>query len=145
MDKNTKAKKAYAIGDEFFITGKALYCFTTKPNNKGTMPSNKYEVCVTDFKSDYNTEAFVTDTVITDKDGNEKQIERIKIANSKYPFPVFDVNNKRYDEAPFIPNGTPIELYVQVKHTDKFDKDYLICKAIKTLEVIEEFNPFKNR
>lgn len=136
-------KKTYKIGDEFFIHGKALYCFTTKRNTKGEYASGKYEVGVTDINSDYNVEAFITDTVIKDKDGNEKQIERIKIANSKFPFAMFNDNAERFEEPVFIPNETDITLFVKVEHSDKFNTDYLICKAIKVNEPIKEFNPFK--
>ena len=136
-------KKQYNVGDEFFISGKAMYCFTTRPNTKGNLPSNKYEVCVTNMESDYNIEPFITDTVIKDKDGNETQVERIKIANSKFPFPMFDVNNNRLAEPIIIPNETPITLFVKVKHTDQFNKDYLVCRAIKLNEVVKEFNPFR--
>lgn len=143
MSKEKKEnKKVWNVGDRFYITGKALYCFTNRPNRKGKMPTNNYEVGVTEFNSDYNVDEFVSDTVIRDKDGNEKQIERIKIANSKFPIPMFDMNAVRLAEPIAVPNETDITLFVEVKHSNQFNKDFLVCKAIKLNEEVKEFNPF---
>ena len=135
-------KKICNVGDKFFITGKALYCFTNKPNKKGRMPSHNYEVGIKNPESDYNIDSFVKDTVIKDKEGNEQQVERIKIANSKYPIPMFDMNNDRLPEPKAVPNDTDITIYVEVKHSNEFNQDYLVCKAIKLNEEVKEFNPF---
>jgi hypothetical protein len=142
---NGKTLKELKVNDEFFIDGKAFYCKTNKPNTKGRYPSNCYEAGVFNPSSEYDISQFVKDAVYTDKEGNETQGEQVSIKNSKYPIPIFDMNNERYQDNISIPNGTDITMFCKVCYSEGFNTEYLVVRAIKINEELKEFNPFANR
>ena len=103
------------------ITGNSLFTCLTRKNTKGKMPSNAYEVGV-EIDNDFRI---------------------FKISNARFPIPLFDENAVPMERAVPIPNGTSITLELEKKFSDEFNKDYLVVKAVKLNEHIEEYNPFK--
>lgn len=140
------------------ITGNSLFTCLTRKNTKGKMPSNAYEVGVEiddnflisktandkeqDWLSDYIGD-HTKDIKYKGKDGKEVDKSILKISNARFPIPLFDENAAPMEHAVPIPNGTSITLELERKFSDEFNKDYLVVKAVKLNEHIEEFNPFK--
>ena len=118
-----------------YVKGKSYYSFTTKTNESGKYPSHRYEVNLTDAVPELPEYGEIVNEFI--KDG------KLKIANSKYPIPMFDMTNVKLDQPVGLSNGT--ELLIFVERNTGENGDYLICKAIKVCEPIEDFNPFKNK
>ena len=139
------------------IKGLSMYSLTTKPATKGEYPSNCYEVGLTDIdivqtKNDEEKDwladyiaAHSKDVDIKDKNGNTIGTQALfKIKNSRFEIPMFDMNANRLPKAVALSNGTPITLELAKQHSDKFNTDYLIVRAIQVNEPIKEYNPFKN-
>ena len=138
------------------IKGLSMYSSTAKPATKGEYPSYRYEVGLTDVdivKTKNDTEKdWLVDYIkehsqeidIKDKDGNTIGTQSMfKIKNSRFEIPMFDMNANRLSKAVALPNGTPITLDLAKQHSDKYNKDYLVVKAIQVNEPIKEYNPFK--
>lgn len=126
------------------IKGKAFYCFTTKRNDKGKYPSHSYEIGIKDpVIADTALEKFIKTRRIIVEDGTEVIEDYIKIANSKYEFPMFDKNANRLDHSVAIPNDTKIIIDVDVKVNKEYDKEYLVVKGVQICEDIKEYNPFE--
>ena len=125
-----------------YLTGEARYCYTTRPNDGGKFPSHCYEVGLDNVEcedKEFYDNLMALDIIKIDDDTNERYI---KIANSKFPIPMFNMSGKEIDKCK-LPNGTKIMLAVSMKHNDKFDKDYLVCLGVKLLEDYKPFNPFE--
>ena len=140
------------------ITGKSLFTCLTRKNTKGKMPSNAYEVGI-----EIDKDSSITKTANDDetkwlnnyivehtksikykgKDGKEVDKAIFKISNARFPIPLFDENAVPMERAVPIPNGTSITLDLEKKYSEEFAKDYLVVKAVKLNQHIEEFNPFK--
>lgn len=137
------------------IKGNSYYSTTTKKNTKGKYPSNCYEVGLTDIDLSNVTDEDELEQVEKFISEHQKEVDvkedgkvigttsALKIANSKYEIPMFDMNANRLENAVPLANGTPINIEVEIKHSDKFNTDYMTVKAIQVLEPIKEFNPFK--
>lgn len=139
------------------ITGNSLFTCLTRKNTKGKMPSNAYEVGVEidddfsisktandkeqDWLTDYINE-HTKDIKYKGKDGKEVDKSIFKISNARFPIPLFDENAVPMERAVPIPNGTSITLELEKKFSDEFNKDYLVVKAVKLNQHIEEYNPF---
>lgn len=138
------------------IRGLSMYSSTTKPATKGEYPSNCYEVGIIDIDfvsvKDATEKDWLIDYIndhsreidIKDKDG--KIIDTVlmfKIKNSRFEIPMFDMNANKLPKAVALPNGTPITLDLAKQHSDKYNTDYLVVKAIQVNEPIKEYNPFK--
>lgn len=140
------------------ITGNSLFTCLTRKNTKGKIPSNAYEVGV-EIDNDFSISKTANDKEqhwLTDyignrtkdikykgKDGKEVDKSIFKISNARFPIPLFDENAVPMEHAVPIPNGTSITLELEKKFSDEFNKDYLVVKAVKLNEPIEEYNPFK--
>lgn len=139
------------------ITGNSLFTCLTRKNTKGKMPSNAYEVGVEidkDFvisKSANGDEKkwlagyiaeHTKDIKYKGKDGKEVDKQIFKISNARFPIPLFDENAVPMERAVPIPNGISITLELERKFSDEFNKDYLVVKAVKLNQHIEEYNPF---
>ena len=124
------------------IKGKAYYCFTTKKNSKGKYPSHCYEIGILDPTSTDDIDKFVK-TRTTIVDGAEIIEHYIKIANSKYEFPMFDMDANRLSSSVAIPNGTEITIEADIKTNKEYNREYLVVKAVQINEHIQEYNPFK--
>ena len=138
------------------IKGFSMYSSTTKPVTKGEYPSNCYEVGLTDIeivqtKNDTEKDWLVDyivdhskDVDIKDENGNTIGTQAMfKIKNSRFEIPMFDMNANKLTKAVALSNGTPITLDLAKQHSDKYNTDYLVVKAIQVNEPIKEFNPFK--
>ena len=138
------------------IKGFSMYSSTTKPVTKGEYPSNCYEVGLTDIeivqtKNDTEKDWLVDyivdhskDVDIKDENGNTIGTQAMfKIKNSRFEIPMFDMNANKLTKAVALSNGTPITLDLAKQHSDKYNTDYLVVKAIQVNEPINEFNPFK--
>ena len=138
------------------IKGFSMYSSTTKPVTKGEYPSNCYEVGLTDIeivqtKNDTEKDWLVDyiadhskEIDIKDEDGNTIGTQSMfKIKNSRFEIPMFDMNANKLTKAVALSNGTPITLDLAKQHSDKYNTDYLVVKAIQVNEPINEFNPFK--
>ena len=138
------------------IKGFSMYSSTTKPVTKGEYPSNCYEVGLTDIeivqtKNDTEKDWLVDyiadhskEIDIKDEDGNTIGTQSMfKIKNSRFEIPMFDMNANKLTKAVALSNGTPITLDLAKQHSDKYNTDYLVVKAIQVNEPIKEFNPFK--
>lgn len=139
------------------ITGNSLFTCLTRKNTKGKMPSNAYEVGVEidkDFEitksangdekewlAGYIAE-HTKDIKYKGKDGKEVDKSIFKISNARFTIPLFDENAVPMERAVPIPNGTSITLELEKKFSDEFNKDYLVVKAVKLNQHIEEYNPF---
>lgn len=123
-----------------YITGEANYCYTTRTNESGRYPSHCYEVGL--LNPSCEDEKFYNklskEEIIKHNDNNDTTL---KIANSKYPIPMYDKNGKEMDIVK-LQNGVKIMIAVSIKHNDNYDKDYLICHGIKLMEDYKPFNPF---
>ena len=139
------------------IKGLSMYSLTTKPATKGEHPSNCYEVGVTDIdivqtKNDEEKDWLVDyiadhskDVDIKDENNNTIGTQAMfKIKNSRFEIPMFDMNANRLPKAVALSNGTPITLELAKLHSDKFNTEYLVVKAIQVNEPIKEYNPSKN-
>ena len=126
----------------FYITGKSFYSMTTRKETSGRYPSNAYNVGVTDIEIDDDNHEIVEKYLKTTKDSKGNEVENISIKNAKYQIPMFDMNNAKMADVVAIPNGTSITLYVEEKYNMDFDKNYLVCKAIRVNEEVKPFNPF---
>ena len=139
------------------IKGFSMYSLTTKPATKGEYPSNCYEVGLTDIdivqtKNDEEKdwlEDYIADhskdVDIKDENGNTIGTRAMfKIKNSRFEIPMFDMNANRLPKAVALSNGTPITLELAKQHSDKFNTEYLVVKAIQVNEPIKEYNPFKS-
>lgn len=138
------------------IKGLSMYSSTAKPATKGEYSSNCYEVGLTDIdivqtKNDTEKD-WLSDYIanhsreidIKDEDGNTIGTRSMfKIKNSRYEIPMFDMNGDRLPKAVALSNGTAITLELAKQHSDKYNTDYLVVKAIQVNEPIKEFNPFK--
>lgn len=140
------------------ITGNSLFTCLTRKNTKGKMSSNAYEVGV-EIDNDFSIlktandkeQHWLTDYIgdhtkdikYKGKDGKEVDKRIFKISNARFPIPLFDENAVPMERAVPIPNGTSITLELEKKFSDEFNKDYLVVKAVKLNEHIEEYNPFK--
>lgn len=135
------------------IKGKSIFSSTTKKVTKGKYPSGKYEVGIYDvsvvngaddeisnFNSIYQDRV---QTIEVDLDGQTVEIQSLKIKNSEYEFPMFDKHNNRLSSSVPLKNGTNITLDISIKHSDTYNKDYIVVNAIRVDEDIVEFNPFK--
>ncbi len=130
------------------IKGLSMFSNTTHKNTKGKYPTNAYGVGLTDIeitggKDDeinFVTKLYKKRTVKID--GEEKVIPILKIQNSKFKIPMFDMSNERLEQAVPIKNGTPITIDVSVRHSDTYNTDFLVVNAIRIDEPIKEFNPF---
>ena len=139
------------------IKGLSMYSLTTKPATKGEYPSNCYEVGVTDIdiiqtKNDEEKDWLADyiadhskDVDIKDENGNTIGTQAMfKIKNSRFEIPMFDMTANRLPKAVALSNGTPITLELAKQHSDKFNTEYLVVKAIQVNEPIKEYNPFKS-
>lgn len=139
------------------IKGLSMYSLTTKPATKGEYPSNCYEVGLTDIdiiqtKNDEEKDWLADyianhskDVDIKDENGNTIGTQAMfKIKNSRFEIPMFDMNASRLPKAVALSNGTPITLELAKQHSDKFNTEYLVVKAIQVNEPIKEYNPFKS-
>lgn len=138
------------------ITGNSLFTCLTRKNTKSKMPSNAYEVGVEidkDFEitsANNDEKEWLAEYISTHtkdinykgKDGKEVVKRIFKIANARFPIPLFDENAVPMDRPVPIPNGTSITLEIEKKFSDEFTKEYLVVKAVKLNEHIEEYNPF---
>lgn len=138
------------------IKGLSMYSSTTKLATKGEYPSNCYEVGLTDIdivQTKNDEEAiWLADYIadhskevdIKDEDGNTIGTQSMfKIKNSRFEIPMFDMNANKLPKAVALSNGTPITLDIAKQHSNKYNTDYLVVKAIQVNEPIKEFNPFK--
>ena len=125
-----------------YLSGEARYCYTTRPNDSGKYPTHCYEVGIDKVESEdkeFLDKLGDLEILKVDEDTDETYL---KIANSKFPIPMYNMQGKEIDKCK-LPNGTKIMLAVAIKHNDKFDKDYLVCLGIKLLEDYKPFNPFE--
>ena len=140
------------------ITGNSLFTCLTRKNTKGKMPSNAYEVGVeidenfsisktaNDKEEDWLADYISDHTKVIKykgKDGKEVDKSIFKISNAIFPIPLFDEYAVPMERAIPIPNGISITLELDKKFSKEFSKDYLVVKAVKLNEHIEEYNPFK--
>ena len=128
----------------YFITGNAHFCYTTKVNTNGKFPSLCYEVGINNNETEFVFDGDESHQVISKyiKRDKSDKFDYLKIANSKFGFNMFDLNKQRIEPIA-IPNGTRIKLAVTEKHSEKYNSDYLVCVGIQILEPIPENNPFK--
>lgn len=138
------------------IKGLSMFSSTTKPATKGEYPSNCYEVGLTDIDiiqtknneekdwlADYIAD-HSKDVDLKDENGNTIGTQAMfKIKNSRFEIPMFDMNANKLPKAVALSNGTPITLDLAKQHSDKYNTDYLVVKAIQVNEPIKEYNPFK--
>lgn len=131
------------------IKGLSMFSNTTRKNTKGKYPTNAYGVGLTDIEIIAGTdiEADLVYDLYKERtvkiDNEEKTISILKIQNSKFKIPMFDMNNERLEQVVPIKNGTPITIDVSVRHSETYNTDYLVVNAIRIDEPIKEFNPFE--
>lgn len=138
------------------ITGKSMFSSTTKKSTKGKFPTHCYEIGITDINiEDYNNELdkeFLSDYIdkhlktveYTDNEtGEVVEVQILKIANSKYQFPMFDMNAERLEKSVPLSNGTNIRLELAKRYSEEFKTDYIVVKAVQVLDEIIDYNPFK--
>jgi len=125
-----------------YLSGEAYYCYTTRPNESGKYPSHCYEVGISNVETEDKEFLELIGELGIVKVNEDTQETYMKIANSKFPIPMFNMQGKEIDKCK-LPNGTKIQLAVSMKHNEKFEKDYLICLGIKLLEDYKPFNPFE--
>lgn len=151
---NKEEKKA--IGTAFIIEGESYYSSLAQPNNKGQYASNCYEVGIANPKikiskktdeaiAEVIKEKFETDFLKANgtnlDDTTEDNTIFVKIKNSKYPIPCYDINGERI-EAPRISNGFPIKVKVKLNYSEKYKTYYLTAIGVKLMEEYKPFNPF---
>lgn len=130
------------------IKGLSMFSNTTRKNTKGNYPTNAYGVGLTDIEiiKGTDTETDLVHDMYKERtvkiDGEEKEMPILKIQNSKFKIPMFDMNNEQLEQAVPIKNGTPITIDVSVRHSETYNTDFFVVNAIRIDEPIKKFNPF---
>lgn len=122
--------------NNIIIEGKSFYSCTKHPATKGKYPSNKYELGISDF--DIKSLDNQLEPYVKDDDG----VNYIKVANTKYPFRMYDKDMNEYNEPVSIPNGTSIRVAFSIKWSEKWNKEYLSVEGIQVLDELVKYNPF---
>ena len=135
------------INTKFIAKGTAYYCKLDNPNTKGKFPSNCYEVGIANptfsFAKNCTDEMVgeIFDNVINDLMKDSEDTKFIKIANSKYPIKVYDMNNNIIDN-PRISNGINLIAKFTIKYNTNFDKLFIVVNGVKLLDEYKVSTPF---